>query len=364
MTLTSRLIGEENREAFDGYMARGPKGHILQSYAWGKVKAHTGWQPLRLMLEEDGRVVGAISILKRKIPLMGKCIFYAPRGPVVNFKDRRVLKALFDEVHELARRHRSILLKIDPDLPVSDQEALQNFREIGFRKAKNETGFEGVQPKFVFRLDLTPEPEALMASFHSKTRYNIRLAQKKGVRIIQDCTQKDLRIFYDVLLETAQRDRFLVRNYDYFTVIWNEMVTKGLAKLFLAEYQGKIIAGTLAFLFGDKSWYIYGASSNKYRNVMPNYLLQWTMIRWARESGCKMYDFRGVPGNLSEDNPLYGLYRFKKGFKGTYVEFMDEMDLVYDPAYYWFWNTCKPAISQGLKMVVGLKKKFWNREGS
>ena len=102
----------------------------------------------------------------------------------------------------------------------------------------------------------------------------------------------------------------------------------------MAFHEGQPIAGTLAIHYGDKVWYLYGASSNEHRNLMPNYLLQWTMIQWAIETGCRIYDFRGVSGDVSEDNPLYGLYRFKKGFGGEFTEFVGEMDLVLNkPAY-------------------------------
>ena len=100
------------------------------------------------------------------------------------------------------------------------------------------------------------------------------------------------------------------------------------ARLYMAFHEGQPIAGTLAIHYGDKVWYLYGASSNEHRNLMPNYLLQWSMIQWAVETGCSVYDFRGVSGDISEDNPLYGLYKFKKGFGGDFTEFVGEYDLV------------------------------------
>ncbi|HHX95677.1 MAG TPA: peptidoglycan bridge formation glycyltransferase FemA/FemB family protein, partial [Clostridia bacterium] len=163
--------------------------------------------------------------------------------------------------------------------------------------------------------------------------------------------------FYDILTVTAERDNFLVRSFEYFETLWDCLVEKGLAKLFMAEYEGHYIAGTLAFIFGDKAWYMYGASSNEHRNVMPNYLLQWTMIQWAKGKGCSMYDFRGVPGNLTEDNPLYGLYRFKKGFAAEYVEFLGEYDLVYSPFYYKAYNSMEKVYSGGVKKFLRARRK-------
>ena len=139
------------------------------------------------------------------------------------------------------------------------------------------------------------------------------------------------------------------------------MVIPGLARFFLAEYEGEAIAGTLALKLGDKAWYLYGASSNRHRNVMPNYLLQWTMITWARESGCTLYDFRGVSGDLSEDNPLYGLYRFKKGFNGDLVEFVGEWDKVYSPFFYWLWTRALPLYYRGVRWLIRLRKSWAGR---
>ncbi|GAW93776.1 lipid II:glycine glycyltransferase FemX [Calderihabitans maritimus] len=358
MNWKARLITAEERNKYNHFVSRHPKGHILQSYEWGEVKSKTGWKPLRLVVEQEGKIVGAISILMRQVPIGGKTIFYAPRGPVVDLDRQDLLDFLWAEVKKLARQHGAIFLKIDPDVPSQNLEFKEYLIKTGFRPADKEAGFEGIQPKYVFRLDITPSLDELMANFHQKTRYNIRLAIRRGVKVKSECQKEDLRVFYRILLETAERDKFLVRSYDYFAILWDELVERGLANLFMAYYQDEPIAGTLAFIFGDKAWYLYGASSNRYRNVMPNYLLQWTMIQWAKAKGCTMYDFRGVPGDLSEDNPLYGLYRFKKGFGGKYTEFVGEYDLVFSPLYYWLWKTAEPVYSKAVRQLIGLKKKL------
>ncbi|GFN22998.1 lipid II:glycine glycyltransferase FemX [Thermanaeromonas sp. C210] len=357
MKLTYRLIGPAEEKIFDAFIAGHPKGHILQTYAWGQVKASTGWQPLRLVVEEDGRIVAAASLLKRPLPYIGRSIFYAPRGPVVDFHNPALFDFLLGAIRELALKEGAILLKIDPDIPSTDGEVRELLLRKGFRLAAEGTGFDGVQPRHVFRLDLRPPLEEIRKNFHPKTRYNIGLAQRRGVNVKDDCTLEDLPVFYCLLQETALRDRFLIRSYDYFLTLWKELVERGYAKLFLAYYQGEPIAGTLAFILGDKAWYLYGASSNRHRNVMPNYLLQWTMICWAKEQGCTLYDFRGVPGLVSEDHPLYGLYRFKKGFSGTFTEFIGEYDLVYSPFYYRLWRLAQPAHALFRRLL------FWRRKG-
>ncbi|MGB9859531.1 MAG: lipid II:glycine glycyltransferase FemX [Moorellaceae bacterium] len=356
MNWTYRLIGPEEEKLFDSFVAAHPKGHILQTYAWGEVKAATGWQPWRLVVEEEGKIVAAVSLLQRRLPYIRKSIFYAPRGPVVDFTHTSLCDFLLRAVKDLARQKGAILLKIDPDIPSENTQVRQWLQQKGFKLACAGTGFEGVQPRHVFRLDLRPSLEEIKQNFHPKTRYNIGLAQRKGVTVKAECTVEDLADFYRLLQETALRDRFLIRSYDYFLTLWKELVERGYAKLFLAYYQGRPIAGTLAFILGDKAWYMYGASSNRHRNVMPNYLLQWTMICWAKEQGCTLYDFRGVPGDLSEDHPLYGLYRFKKGFNGVFTEFIGEYDLVYSPLYYGIWRLAQPAYNLFRRFL------FWRRK--
>jgi len=357
MARQARLIEADEEKRFDEFIGSHPKGHFLQSFGWGEVKASTGWQPLRLVLEEHGDIVAAVSLLKRRLPYIKKSIIYAPRGPVVDFYNKELFTELLKAINRVAWEHRAIFLKIDPDIPESDARVKQLLKDAGFRLATRRMGFEGVQPRHVFRLDITPTPEELLANMHGKTRYNIRLAQKKGVEIKSDCTLDDLPVFYEILKETTIRDRFLVRSYSYFETIWREMVKRGYARLFMAYYRGQAIAGTLAFIMGDKAWYLYGASSNSHRNVMPNYLLQWTMINWAKEQGCTLYDFRGVPGDLNPENPLYGLYRFKKGFNGAFIEFLGEYDLVYSPFYYWLWHTVIPVYSKGFRRLLFWRKK-------
>ena len=358
MSLTGRVITDKESQEFNSFIAQHSKGHILQSFEWGEVKALTGWKPIRLIIEDGDNIVAAVSLLKRQLPAINKSIFYAPRGPVVDFQVEKVFKALLKETASIAKKHNAILLKVDPDIAAPNNEVEKILKSNSFKPAGNAEGFEGIQPKYVFRLDIKPTLEELFSNLHGKTRYNIRLAKKRGVEIKEECNKKDFQDFYQILKVTAERDKFLIRSFEYFEKIWQQLVENGLAKLFMAYYEGKPIAGTLAFIMGPNAWYIYGASSNKYRNVMPNYLLQWTMIEWAKKQGCSMYDFRGVPGNLTEDNPLYGLFRFKKGFNGDYTQFIGEYDLIYSNLYYHLWNIGEPMYKKGVRKAINVKKKL------
>jgi len=351
MKYSPRCLKEEDKQLFNSFIINHPKGHAMQLWEWGDIKSRTGWKPWRLILSQAGETVAAATILSRKLPLLNIPIFYCPRGPVVEMEDQEKLTAILEAIKDLASQEKAVLLKIDPDIPKENTKLLNYLSKAGFKQVDKGKNFESVQPKFVFRLNISPDEETLLANMHQKTRYNIRLAARKGV-LVRDGSRADLPEFYRVLKETTERDNFLVRSYSYFEDLYDTLVSAGFGQLFIAEYQGQIVAATLAFITGDKAWYMYGASSNSYRNVMPNYLLQWEMIRWAKSRGCTLYDFRGVSGDLSEDNPLYGLYKFKKGFNGQFTEFIGEWDLVYRPFLYRVWKLAEKLYSGKLKRIL------------
>lgn len=347
-----REVLDSERELWNKFVAESPTGDLLQSFEWGELKRRSGgWQPIRLAAEVDGRIVAAVSILKRKLPHLNRCIFYAPRGPVCDFSDEQALRALVDAVRGRARCEGAILLKVDP--PIESPEAAALLKQFGFVGVADPSGFGGVQPRCVMQLDLGPSMDELLANCKPKWRYNIRLAEKKGVHVSSDCTKDDLRVFYALLRETAERDRFLIRGYDYYGHMWDTLVEPGFAKLFLAEYEGEAIAGALSFIFGDKCWYTYGASSSRHRNVMPNHLLQWRMIEWAKASGCTCYDFRGVSPRREGDSEdqLSGLNRFKAGFGARFVEYIGEFDLPFSRFWYWAWTVGRPRAASLLRAL-------------
>lgn len=329
-TVTAATLPE-----YEEFIQKHPKGHFLQSSLWGKVKDSWKWEAI-LCRGADGAVRGSLAVLIRKVPMLPYTLMYAGRGPVCDSHDEKTLQELTEGAAELAKKYRAYSLMMDPDIESSDVEFIQIMKRLGYQHKESGKNFEGVQPNYVFRLDVKGKTEEeLMAAFHQKTRYNIRLAGRKGVEVIC-CDESNLgemlHHFAAIMKETGERDGFITRPESYFASLMQHMGDH--ARLYMALYNGKPVAGTLAIHFGNKVWYLYGASSNEYRNVMPNYLLQWNMIQWALEKKCRIYDFRGVSGDLSEDNPLYGLYKFKKGFNGEFTEFVGEMDLILSKPLY------------------------------
>lgn len=325
------LITNETLGEYEAFISSHPKGHFAQSSLWGKQKSAWLWRAVAVR-GEDGRIRGSLALLIRKAPIFGVSMLYACRGPVCDLDDRETLAQLMEGARALAKTYHGYVIKIDPDVPRENEAFRSMLESFGFRCMQEGKNFEGIQPRFVFRLELAGRTEEeMLASFSQKTRYNIRLAVRKGVEV-RVCGQEMVADFTRIMVETGMRDNFVTRNEAYFSSLLQNLGEH--ARLYMAFYEGQPIAGTLAIWYGDKVWYLYGASSNEHRNLMPNYLLQWNMIQWAIEKHCRIYDFRGVSGDLSEDNPLYGLYKFKKGFNGDFTEFIGEMDLVLSPFFY------------------------------
>ena len=242
-------------------------------------------------------------------------------------------------MREVAKKHRGFTFRMDPDVLKEDTAFLAMMEKKGFSRHDDGKNFDGIQPRFVFRLPIQGRTEdEMLAFFTQKTRYNIRLAVRKGVEV-RICGKEMVPDFTRIMAVTGSRDGFATRPAWYFERILDSLGEH--ARLYMAFYEDKPVAGTLAIHYGDKVWYLYGASANEYRNVMPNYLLQWEMIRWAIETSCTLYDFRGASGDLSEDNPLYGLYRFKKGFNGDLCEFCGDLELRLRPALAAMWHTAE-----------------------
>ncbi|MFA6169511.1 MAG: peptidoglycan bridge formation glycyltransferase FemA/FemB family protein [Candidatus Margulisiibacteriota bacterium] len=327
--MKAKIITYLDRENWNNFVAYSAHNSILQSYEWGELKAKFGWQPIRVALEDNGKIVAGVSILKREIPLIKHSLFYAPRGPIIDYGNRDLLHALLDVLEEQSDRHHAISLKIDPDLEENDLLAIDNLRSLGFDKALKQ-----IQPRATFLLNIEPELDDLMGSFAEKTRYNIRLAEKKGVYVKEDNSEKGIEMFYALYAETAKRDKFLIHPLSYYRKIREIIFRAGLGSCFIAFYEGKPVSAVITFNFGSRLWYMYGASSSEYRNVMPNHILHWKIIKWAKARGLKEYDLWGIPVKPEEGHPLFGVYRFKKGFNGELKKYIGAYDFPYSPLFF------------------------------
>jgi peptidoglycan pentaglycine glycine transferase (the first glycine) len=312
-------------QAWDRFIEDHPQAHILQTSLWGGLKSAFGWKPN--YVQQDG--MGAL-ILFRRLPL-GLSVGYIPRGPV----GEGAWADYWPEVDALCRQERAIFLRVEPDIwePVSP-EFFQSHLP-GFVQSE-----QTVQPPRTITIDLRGDEEQILMAMKSKTRYNIRLAQRKDVVVRES---EDIRAFHRMMLTTGERDAFGVHSLDYYQRAYDCFAPHGACVLLVAEYQGQPLAALMAFAQGDTAWYFYGASTNEERNRMPTYLLQWEAMRWAKNKGCQAYDLWGVP-DLSEDeleddfldrsDGLWGVYRFKRGFGGELKRTIGAWDRIYQPLLY------------------------------
>lgn len=346
-----RVAADPDRERFNAFVASSPLADVLQSWEWGEVKRRSGWTPVRLLLEDAGRPVAACSMLVRRPVRAAPPIAYAPRGPVLDYSDAGALDALLGAVR--ANAGRAFALVCDP--PIEAGSSAAGALDRAGLRAVSRGGIGGVQPKAVMVLDLDRELDRIHEGFKQKWRYNVRLAERKGVTV-RDGTRADLAAFYELLVETARRDGFLVRGRAYFETLFDTLAPAGMLKLFLADYGPGPLAGILLLCMGPRATYVYGASANRDRNVMPNHLLQWHAIRWAKEAGYGVYDFRGVSplrDGRPVDESLAGLNRFKEGFGARYVEYAGRLDLPLRRGWYALWRAGAPAATALLKRLKG-----------
>lgn len=322
--MTTEIVSRENAGELDAFVASHPKGHFLQTSVWGKVK--DDWQWFGVICRDDsGEIAGTLAVLARRISKLPYHMLYAPRGPVCDLHNRDVFNALVSAAKQEGKKYSAYMLKIDTDALASDEEYADIIKEAGFVQQPRFMNFEGYQCRFVYRLDISGKTkDEVFDAFASKHRYNVRVALKHNVEV-RRCGSEMAEEFYRIMVETGERDGFAIRSASYFAKIIDTFGED--CRLNMAFYEGQPVAGTLCVHCGNKVWYFYGASLNSHRNVMPNYLLQWTNIQWAIDLGCDIYDFRGVSGIIDDNN---GLYRFKKGFSGDMLEFMGEADMTID----------------------------------
>jgi lipid II:glycine glycyltransferase (peptidoglycan interpeptide bridge formation enzyme) len=314
---------------WDVFLARFANAHLLQTPAWSALKADFGWDSAWLVLDDT---VGA-QVLFRGLPL-GFTAAYIPKGPLGYKEANQSQKAGFwSQLDSLCQEKRAVFVKVEPDL--WEKEAGEINPPAGFRSSEH-----AIQPQRTLVVDISADEEAILARMKQKTRYNIRLAERKGVVVHP---WDDVAGFYQMIKITGERDSFGVHTLGYYQRGYDLFYPRGECQLLVAEYQEVPLAALMVFAYGERAWYFYGASTDQHRNLMPTYLLQWEAIRWARARGCRLYDLWGVPDVDLESleaqftkrfDGLWGVYRFKRGFGGNLCRSPDPWERVYNPLLY------------------------------
>ena len=304
---------------------------LLQSWVWRDFLELQGLNPKTFFVIDKGEPVAALLSSTVRVPL-GFNYVYGPRGPILktglseNVK-AEVLKLMATHLAKL--RSQSIFLRLDPALEAQEL----NFHQAGFRKANKE-----VQPKDTLILDLTQSEGELLDQMKPKTRYNIRLAQKKNIQILIAKNDHDVEVFYDLLVKTAQRSEFRPHPLKHYLDLWQSLGSEHI-RVYLAQIEDRITGGIMVGFYDGTATYLHGASSRTERSTMVPYLLHWQAILDAKRNGFHSYDFWGVaPQGSPELHPWYGITRFKTGFGGEYVQYVGSYDFVNRPFLYWLFN--------------------------
>jgi len=305
------------------FLAQHPNTHLLQTGEWGELKSAFGWKPVRIINGEAGA-----QILFRKLPL-GFTVGYIPKAVISNQSDSN---QFWTDIDDTCRKHRAIFCKLEPDSWASDFI----LHPSSFILSKH-----NIQPPRTIVVDLRASEEEILARMKPKTRYNIRLAEKKGVTVR---AWDNIDSFHKMMLVTGGRDGFEIHSLEYYRRAYKFLHPKQLSEILVAEYEGKPLAALFVARNGNRAYYLYGASTDEERNRMPTYLLQWEAIKWAKARGCEEYDLWGVPDEdeatleanfETRHDGLWGVYRFKRGFGGELKRAAQAMDKVYNPLLYW-----------------------------
>lgn len=336
-------INKENKKKLDKYL-KDKKASLLQSYDWGEFQEKLGRKVWSFAILNDDEIIASALITKHNLPL-GKSYLYCNRGVVTNFQleeNKKFWKLFLDEVQEIARGENSIFFRMDPEWESEKSKKLS--KDLGFLKSKKE-----INPKNTLILDISKSEEEILKQMHSKTRYNIRLSDRRGVKIrISDGNSNDFEGFWKLMEETAQRDGFRSHPKDYYRKQIEFFSKNDLIKLFVAELEGKIIAATIVSFYSLNAVYLHGASSYEHRKYMAPHLIQWEAIKEAKRRGCKYYDFWGIEGSDQgskiKDQNWKGITRFKKGFAkefGIEKNYIGAYDFTLHKIWYQIYNLIK-----------------------
>jgi peptidoglycan pentaglycine glycine transferase (the first glycine) len=343
-----------------------PISHFLQTWEWAQVKAKYGWEPMPFTwnsgIGNRESTVAAAMVLRRTISFSGMLklnILYIPKGPLMDWENESLRKQVLDDLQSFARGQKAIFLKIDPDVVMGTgiPKGEDSREDNGGQAVKSELmrrGWTDSSEQIQFRntvvIDLSASEEEMLARMKQKTRYNVRLAEKKGVTV-RPGTMDDLSMLYRMYAETSVRDGFVIRDERYYQTVWHTFMQNNSSLILhpsafplIAEADDEPVAAIILFSFAGRAYYVYGMSHNAHREKMPTYLLQWEAMKRAKALGCKVYDLWGAPDEFNESDSLWGVFRFKEGLGGGVVRTLGACDFTSNRILYKLYTEVMPRV--------------------
>jgi lipid II:glycine glycyltransferase (peptidoglycan interpeptide bridge formation enzyme) len=302
--------------------------------------------------------VAAALILKRQIINNGFAarlgILYSPKGPLLDWTNESLRSRVLNDLQSFAKKQGAIFLKMDPDvvlgagIPNGKDEVIDNGGQAVMSELKRRGwtySSDQIQFKNTALIDLMLSEEEMLLSMKQKTRYNIRLAGKKGV-VMRIGTLEDFAMLYKMYAETSVRDRFVIRDEGYYKAVWEMFMSseEPTCEPLIAEVDGEPVAAIVVFYFAGCAYYVYGMSRDAHRERMPSYLLQWEAMKRAKAKGCTVYDLWGAPEVFDESDSMWGVYRFKEGLGGKVVRTLGAWDFAPNPFWYKIYSEIIPRL--------------------
>ena len=318
-----RALREEEKTLYNAVVQ-----HPLQSWEWGEFRKKTGIAVERVGFFDAGKLVRAIQITFHPIPVLGRTLGYLPKGTMPDEEQLDVLK-------QLGKQHNALFVKLEPDVSQLIGAPNNQEKQIRFLLANGCVPGRPLFTKFTYQLDLTKTEAEILEGMHSKTRYNIRLAERKGVQIFENTTEAGMEQYLEILQETTSRQGFYAHSPEYFRLLWKTLGNTGMLRIFSAVYEDTIVASWVMFVFNNRLYYPYGASRSIHREVMASNLLMWEMIKLGKTLGCSSFDMWGSLGpEPNSKDPWFGFHKFKQGYGPALMEFIGTYDLILDPVMY------------------------------
>lgn len=324
--------------------------HPLQSWEWGAFRSKNGLQIERVGFFDQGKLVKAFEVTFHPIPLLGQTAGYFPKGFMPDEEQLAVLK-------QIGQAHNALFIKLEPN--VSQKVGAPSAHQDIMKFLLDHDCVPGrpLFTKYTFQLDLTPSIDELFAKLSSKTRYNVNLAHKKGVQIVENSTAEGMEEYIKILEETTTRQGFYAHSPQYFRTMWETLGASGMMRIFNAVYDNQILVSWIMFIFNGVLYYPYGASRSIHRDVMASNLMMWEMINFGKANNCHLFDMWGSLGpDPDPKDPWFGFHRFKKGYGGDLVEFLGTYDLVLNYPYYKLFRLADDIRWKLLRIKAKLKR--------
>lgn len=329
-------LNEPDRERLNAFVSSSPLAHYKQVFGWGEVVAYEGTRPIRLGVERAGNLSASLTAYVRRLPGLPLTFLNGSRGPILDPNDHESLQCLVDGVRRVAREHRAIFLRIDPELPEDDRAARATMVKAGFRHLAVKNWSDLNDPRIVMCLDISVPESELLRHMRETHRRHIRGAAKRGVRIRFARDQEDVVRLRELMLDLGEHRGFPVRSLEYYLRIWTHFLQRGHGTLLLAEKGSDVLACLLILTLGSKAWLLYTCLAPSGRALHPNEALWWEALRMAKGQGVTQFNFGGSGTDWppTQDSPGHSIYAFKHGFGSTAVYLTGYYDLVFRPTLY------------------------------